>query len=85
MNIQATSKGSVQTARMRRLGIFKRLAKALTKLRICVDWSEHLMVAHTTLLEFSYRSSIIGFTQHTILSPYVPESSPGAFDAEADV
>ena len=31
--------------------IFKRLAKALVRLRVCAGWSEALLVAHTTLFE----------------------------------
>ena len=34
--------------------IFKRLTKALIRLRVCAGWSESLLVAHTTLLEISY-------------------------------
>ena len=37
--------------------IFKRLAKALIRLRICADWSVALLVAHTTLLEISCTGS----------------------------
>ena len=33
--------------------IFKLLAKALIRLRVCAGWSEPLLVAHTTLLEIS--------------------------------
>ena len=33
--------------------IFKGLARALISLRVCVGWSEPLLVAHTTLLEIS--------------------------------
>ena len=33
--------------------IFKRLAKALIRLCVCAGWSEHLLVANTTLLEIS--------------------------------
>ena len=33
--------------------IFKRLAKALIRLRVCAGWSEPKLVAHTTLLEIS--------------------------------
>ena len=36
---------------------FKRLAKALTRLRVCAGWSEPLLVAHTILLEISCRGS----------------------------
>ena len=39
--------------------LFKRQAKALIRLRICADWSEPLLVAHTTLLEISCHSSNI--------------------------
>ena len=39
--------------------IFKRLAMALTRLCVCTDWSEHLLVAHTTLLEMSCHGSLI--------------------------
>ena len=35
--------------------IFKRLAQALIRLRVCAGWSETLLVAHTTLLEISCR------------------------------
>ena len=38
--------------------IFKRLAKTLIRLRVCADWSEPLLIAHTTLLEISCRGSI---------------------------
>ena len=31
----------------------------LNRLRVCAGWSESLLVAHTTLLEISCRSSII--------------------------
>ena len=37
--------------------IFKRLAKALIRLRVCAGWSEALLVAHTTLLEIPCCSS----------------------------
>ena len=37
--------------------IFKRLAKALIRLRVCAGWSEPLLVAYTTLLEISCRGS----------------------------
>ena len=37
--------------------IFKRLAKALIRLRVCAGCSEALLVAHTTLLEISCRGS----------------------------
>ena len=38
---------------------YSRLAKALIGLRVCAGWSEPLLVAHTTLLEISFRGSII--------------------------
>ena len=37
--------------------IFKQLANALIRLRVCAGWSEHLLVAHTTLLGISCHSS----------------------------
>ena len=51
--------------------IFKRLAKALIRLRICAGWSELLLVAHTTLLEISCRGSNVSHlmtfeTRHVI-------------------
>ena len=39
--------------------IFKRLAKALTRPRMCAGWSEPLLVAYTSLLEISCHGSII--------------------------
>ena len=39
--------------------IFKGLAKALIRLRVCAGWSEALLVAHTILLEISCRGSNI--------------------------
>ena len=39
--------------------IFKRLAKALTRLRLFAGWSEPLLVPHATLLEISCCSSIV--------------------------
>ena len=39
--------------------IFKRLAKALIRLRVCAGWSEHLLIAHTTFLEISCCGSFI--------------------------
>ena len=36
---------------------FKRLAKALIRLRVCAGWSESSLVAHITLLEISCRGS----------------------------
>ena len=38
--------------------IFKRLAKALIRLRVCAGWSEPLLVAHTKLLEILCCGSI---------------------------
>ena len=38
---------------------FRRLAKALIRLRVYAGWCEPLLEAHTTLLEISCRSSII--------------------------
>ena len=39
--------------------IFKRLAKALIRLRVSAGWSEPLLVAHTTLLKISCRGSFV--------------------------
>ena len=39
--------------------IFKRLAKALIRLRVCAGSSEAWLVAHTTLLEISCHGSYI--------------------------
>ena len=39
--------------------IFKRLVKALTRLRTCAGWSEPLLVAHTTILENNVTTLII--------------------------
>ena len=47
--MQATSKGSDQTARMHGL--------------IRAGWSESLLVAHTTLLGISYRGSFIQWSR----------------------
>ena len=46
--------------------IFKRLAKALTRLRVCTGWSEALLVAHTTLLEFSCHGSMMWYWLHAL-------------------
>ena len=37
--------------------IFKRIANALIRLRICTGWSEALQIAHTTLLEIPCHGS----------------------------
>ena len=39
--------------------IFKRLAKALIRLRVCAGWSEPMLVAHTTVLGISCHGSIM--------------------------
>ena len=39
--------------------IYKRLAKALIRLRVCAVWSEALLVAHTILLEISRHGSFM--------------------------
>ena len=39
--------------------LFKRLAKALIRLRVCAGWSEVILIAYTTLLEISGRGSFI--------------------------
>ena len=45
--------------------IFKRVAKALIRLRVCAGWSEPLLVAHTTLLEISCHGSNEGTSRTT--------------------
>ena len=37
----------------------KRIANALIRLRVCADWSEHLLAANTTLLEISCHGSFV--------------------------
>ena len=44
--------------------MLKRLAKVLISLRVCADWSEALLVAHTILLEISCTGSIILIETH---------------------
>ena len=44
---------SLETPNANRSIVFKRLAKALTRLRICAGWSKPLVLAHTTLLEIA--------------------------------
>ena len=39
--------------------VFKQLAKALIRLHVCADWSEPLLVAHTTFLEISCLGSFL--------------------------
>ena len=51
---------SLETPNANRLIVFKRLAKALIRLRICAGWSKPLVLAHTTLLEISYFGPFIG-------------------------
>ena len=48
--------------------IFKRLAKALIRLRVCAARSEPLLVAYTTLLEIPCHGSIILKMIETLLS-----------------
>ena len=42
-------------------------AKALIRLRVCAGWSEALLVAHTTLLEISCRSSFVIFFESCVI------------------
>ena len=44
----------------------KRITKALIRLRVCAGWSEPLLVAHTTLLEISYRGSYVCVCKRTV-------------------
>ena len=41
-------------------GVFKRLARALIRLRVCAGWSGPLLVAQTSLLEISCPGSCPG-------------------------
>ena len=50
--------------------IFKQLANALARLRVCAGWSETLLVAHTTLLEISCRGSLL----FLVITNYVESS-----------
>ena len=51
--------------------IFKRPAKALVRLRVCADWSEPFLLAHTTLFEISCHGSII-FSYHFFFQYFLP-------------
>ena len=51
---------SLETSNANRSIVFKRLANALIRLRICAGWSKPLVLAHTTLLEISYCGPFIG-------------------------
>ena len=53
--------------------IFKRLAKALIRLSVCAGWSEHLLVADTTLLEISCHGSIVRSHLHTRINVFRKE------------
>ena len=44
---------SLETPNANRSIVFKRLAEALIRLRICAGWSKPLVLAHTTLLEIA--------------------------------
>ena len=48
--------------------IFKRLAKALIRLRVCTGCSEALLVAHTTLLEMPWLICVSWQLCHKILN-----------------
>ena len=61
--------------------IFKRLAKARIRLRICAVWSEPLLVAYTTLLEISCRGSIIFILSSRALFIILPISFPQMLSA----
>ena len=56
--------------------IFKRLAKALIRLRVYAGWSEPLLVSHTTLLEISCRrlNSLLKMIFSNDTSVFIPES-----------
>ena len=51
---------SFETPNSNKSIVFKRLAKALIRLRICACWSKPLVLAHTTLFEISYCGPFIG-------------------------
>ena len=55
--------------------IFKRLAKALIRLRVCAGWSEPLLVVHSILLEISCCGSYFKMTE-IIYNYAVPEFMP---------
>ena len=61
--------------------IFKRLAKALIRLRVRAGWSEPLLVAHTTLLEISCHGSFCVLYSSSILSHY--SHTHATFQSEA--
>ena len=60
--------------------IFKWLAKAQIRLRICAGWSEPLMVAHTTLLEIPCRSSNVLWTFGFIFEPDYSYRQQGSWE-----
>ena len=43
--------------------IFKRLAKALIRMRVCAGWSKALLVDYTTLLEIPYPGSYVRISE----------------------
>ena len=55
--------------------IFERLAKALIRLRLCAgcQWSEPLLVAHTTLLETSCHGSCIRERSGSVIECLTPD------------
>ena len=55
---------SLETSNANRPIVFKRLTKALIRLRICAGWSKPLVLAYTTLLEISYCGPFFGAKMH---------------------
>ena len=58
--------------------IFKGLAKALIRLRICAGWSEPLLVTHATLWEISFHGPLIKYWNNFVRVCFlqVVESNP---------
>ena len=57
-------------------GVFKRLAKALIRLRVCAGWSEPLLAAHISLLEISCHGSNMFATVYVMLCMYTVGEGP---------
>ena len=57
-------------------GVFKRLANALIRLRVCAGWSEPLLVAHTSLLEISCPGSNMFAIVYVMLCMYTAGEGP---------
>ena len=55
--------------------IFKRLAEALIRLRVCTGWSEILLVAHNTFLEIACHGSNVSSDRILRIYRYTVECS----------